>query len=93
MVTGQAGPCAGNSGSIERLSIPRMCFQDGPAGVRPALGHTQFPSSMTTAATWDVELIYNRSRALGQEFYDLGVHVALGMVTGKIAEQLGMPLP
>lgn len=27
---------------------------------------------MTTAATWDRELIYNRSRTMGQEFYDLG---------------------
>ncbi|KAH7028124.1 glycoside hydrolase superfamily [Microdochium trichocladiopsis] len=82
MVTGQRGPCAANSESIERLGIPRMCFQDGPAGVRPALGHTQFPSGITTAATWDVELIYNRSVALAQEFYDMGVHIALGMTTG-----------
>lgn len=71
MVTGQAGPCAGNSGNITRLGIPKMCFQDGPAGVRPALGHTQFPSSLTTAATWDVELMYNRSYAMGKEFYDM----------------------
>lgn len=45
---------------------------DGPAGVRPAEGHTQFPAGLTTAATWDKELIYNRSRVMGQEFYDLG---------------------
>jgi beta-glucosidase len=45
---------------------------DGPAGVRPADGHTQFPAGVTTAATWDRELIYNRSRTMGQEFYDLG---------------------
>ncbi|PMD61671.1 glycoside hydrolase family 3 protein [Hyaloscypha bicolor E] len=70
MVTGQAGPCAGNSGNITRLGIPKMCFQDGPAGVRPALGHTQFPSSLTTAATWDVELMYNRSYAMGKEYAD-----------------------
>jgi beta-glucosidase len=82
MVTGQAGPCAGNSGNVTRLGIPKMCFQDGPAGVRPALGHTQFPSSLTTAATWDVELMYNRSYAMGKEFYDIGAHVALAMVTG-----------
>ncbi|KAF7555596.1 hypothetical protein G7Z17_g2050 [Cylindrodendrum hubeiense] len=59
-----------------------MCYQDGPAGVRPALGNTQFPSGVTTAATWDVDLIYARSKAMGKEFYDLGIHVAMGMVTG-----------
>lgn len=45
-------------------------------------GHTQFPAGVTSAATWDRELIYERSRAMGQEFYDLGVHVALAPVTG-----------
>ncbi|KAB8217573.1 glycoside hydrolase superfamily [Aspergillus novoparasiticus] len=82
VVTGQTGPCAGNSGNVTRLGIPKMCFQDGPGGVRPSLGNTQFPSSVTTAATWDVDLIYARSYAMGKEFYDMGVHVAMAMVTG-----------
>jgi hypothetical protein len=43
------------------------------SGVRPALGVTQFPAGVTTAATWDRELIYNRSLAMGQEFRDQGV--------------------
>ncbi|KAJ1710850.1 hypothetical protein AFGD_012614 [Aspergillus flavus] len=68
VVTGQTGPCAGNSGNGTRLGIPRMCFEDGPAGVRPSLGNTQFPSGVTTAATWDVDLIYARSYAMGKEF-------------------------
>lgn len=42
-------------------------------GVRPALGVTQFPAGVTTAATWDRELFYNRSLAMGQEFRDQGV--------------------
>ncbi|RAQ73303.1 hypothetical protein COH21_011232 [Aspergillus flavus] len=82
VVTGQTGPCAGNSGNVTRLGIPRMCFQDGPAGVRPSLGNTQLPSGVTTAATWDVDLIYACSYAMGKEFYDMGVHVAIAMVTG-----------
>ena len=96
-MTGQRGPCAGNTGEIPRLGIPRMCYQDGPAGVRPAIGNTQFPSGVTTAATWDVDLIYARSRAMGQEFYDLGVHVAMSMVTGKhfsqVAGSYHLPIP
>ncbi|CRL20762.1 Glycoside hydrolase, family 3, C-terminal [Penicillium camemberti] len=80
LVTGQEGHCAGQTGNITRLGIPQMCFQDGPAGPRP--GNIQFPSGVTTAATWDVDLIYARSLAMGKEFYDLGIHVAMGIITG-----------
>ena len=55
---------------------------DGPAGVRPATGKTQFPAGVTTAATWDRNLTYQRAISMGQEFYDLGIHVALAPVTG-----------
>lgn len=81
LVTGQEGGCAGQTGNITRLGIPQMCFQDGPAGPRP--GNIQFPSGVTTAATWDVDLIYARSLAMGKEFYDLGIHVAMGIITGE----------
>jgi beta-glucosidase len=40
------------------------------------------PSGMATAATWDRELMYKRSYAMGYEFYNLGVNVALAPVTG-----------
>lgn len=82
MATGQPGPCIGNTLAIPRLGIPALCMSDGPAGVRPALGVTQFPAGVTTAATWDRELFYNRSLAMGQEFRDQGVHIAFGPVTG-----------
>lgn len=64
------------------LGLPSLCLQDGPAGPRPAYGVTQFPAGLTTACTWDKELIYQRSKAMGQEFYDLGIHIALTPVTG-----------
>ncbi|KAJ9110449.1 hypothetical protein QFC19_001575 [Naganishia cerealis] len=82
LVTGQDGRCVGNTGAVPRLNIPQICLQDGPTGPRPVDGHTQFPAGVTTAATWDRDLIYERSRAMGQEFYDLGIHVALAPVTG-----------
>ncbi|KAJ9107455.1 hypothetical protein QFC21_000908 [Naganishia friedmannii] len=82
VVTGQNGRCVGNTGAVSRLNVPALCLQDGPTGPRPVDGHTQFPAGVTTAATWDRELIYERSRAMGQEFYDLGVHIALAPVTG-----------
>lgn len=37
-VTGQPGPCVGNIGAIDRLDIPSLCLEDGPAGVRPVTG-------------------------------------------------------
>ena len=40
------------------------------------------PSELTTASTWDRDLMYKRANAMGHEFYNLGVHVALGPVTG-----------
>lgn len=69
-ITGHAGRCAGNTGSVERLGIPILCLQDGPAGVRPVQGSSQFPAGQAVAATWDRELFYARGHAMGQEFYD-----------------------
>ena len=41
--------------------------------MRPARGVTQFPAGITTAATWDRDLMYARGKAMGQEFYDQGI--------------------
>ncbi|QRV90159.1 glycoside hydrolase family 3 protein [Ceratobasidium sp. AG-Ba] len=79
---GMYTPCAGNTGAIPRLEIPSFCLQDGPTGVRPADFASQFPSQVTVAATWDRDLIYSRAYAIGSEFRDKGVHVALAPVTG-----------
>ena len=69
-ITGQNGRCSGNTGAVERLGVPTLCLQDGPAGARPILGSSQFPAGQAVAATWDRELIYQRGHAMGQEFYD-----------------------
>lgn len=59
-----------------------MCLQDGPAGVRPSYGQTQWAQQVTLAATWDTDLIYQSALAMGKEFRDLGVNVALAPVSG-----------
>ena len=69
-ITSQSGRCAGNTSPIERLGIPILCLQDGPAGARPIQGSSQFPSGQTVAATWDRELMYQRGLAMGREFHD-----------------------
>lgn len=76
------GRCEGTLGRVERFGIPELCFQDGPAGLRASDFVTVFPAGVTTAATWDRDLIYRRAAALGAEFVAKGVNVHLGPVTG-----------
>ncbi|KAH9931542.1 glycoside hydrolase [Fomitopsis serialis] len=82
LITGHDGRCVGNTGAVERLGVPALCLEDGPAGVRPVLGVSQFPAGQAVAATWDRDLIYQRGHAMGQEFFDQGVNIALSPVTG-----------
>ncbi|KAF5350410.1 hypothetical protein D9758_012464 [Tetrapyrgos nigripes] len=82
ITTGIPGRCVGNTGGVPRLGIEGFCLEDGPAGVRPVHGVSQFAVGLAAAASWDEELIYKRSLAMGQEYYDEGVHIALAPVTG-----------
>ncbi|CBQ71352.1 related to beta-glucosidase [Sporisorium reilianum SRZ2] len=76
------GRCEGTLGRVDRFGIPELCFQDGPAGFRASDFVTVFPAGVTTAATWNRDLIYKRAAALGAEFVAKGVNVHLGPVTG-----------
>ncbi|KAJ7187111.1 putative beta-glucosidase [Mycena filopes] len=82
VTTGYTGNCVGFTGAVPRLNITALCLQDGPNGVRPARRVSQFPAGITTAATWNRELMAARGTALGQEFHDKGVNIALGPTTG-----------
>ncbi|KAJ3829611.1 beta-D-xylosidase/beta-D-glucosidase [Lentinula raphanica] len=82
LTVGLDGRCVGNTAPVPRFNIPEFCFGDGPAGVRAIQGVSQFPAELTTAATWDRDLMYRRNKAMGQEFYDQGVHIPLAPVTG-----------
>lgn len=70
LITGQPGRCVGMTGAVERLGVPALCLEDGPAGVRPVQGISQFPGGQAVAATWDRDLIYARGYAMGKEFFD-----------------------
>lgn len=82
MTTGYTGKCVGFTGTAPRVGLSALCLQDGPAGVRPARRVSQFPAGVTTAATWDRDLMAERAEALGQESRDKGVNIWLGPVTG-----------
>jgi beta-glucosidase len=80
LVTGGAdvGPCTGNIGPVERLGFRGLCMADGPAGVNRADLVSVFPAGLATAATWDLDLVYQRGQAIGAEYKGKGVHVMLG---------------
>ncbi|OLN97641.1 putative beta-glucosidase G 2 [Colletotrichum chlorophyti] len=92
MVTGKlgldAGGCIGNIVPIERVGFPGLCLLDGPTALDRADLVSVFPAGLTTAASWDKELIYQRGKALGDEFRDKGVHVGLGPVAGPLGRQV-----
>lgn len=96
LTSGIDGPCVGMLGSVARLNIPELCLEDGPAGVRPVHGVSQFPAGLTTAATWDRALIFARSKAMGQEFHDQGLfapRVSLDLTVTDEYTSAGVHIP
>ena len=75
---------------IERLGIPSVEFSDGPSGVRHQAGAadhlglnasepaTCFPTAVTMASSWDVELEERVGAAMGEEAVSQGVGTLLG---------------
>ena len=78
MVTGIPGPCVGNIIAIPRLNFSGLCLQDGPLAIRVATYASVFPAGVSTAASFDRELMYERGLLMGAEFKGKGAHVALG---------------
>lgn len=77
MVTGTPGPCVGNIVAIPRLGFPGLCLQDGPLAIRTVDYASVFPAGVTTAASFDRQLMYDRGVAMGAEFKAKGANVAL----------------
>ena len=71
----------GNVAPNARLGIPQIKMNDGPQGFRdnnhPGTS-TAWPSALTVAAAWDVELMQLWGIAMGKEFHDKGANVQLG---------------
>ncbi|KXH29853.1 hypothetical protein CNYM01_02904 [Colletotrichum nymphaeae SA-01] len=77
-------PCVGTIGSIERLGFEGVCYSDGPSGYSRSDGVSVFPAGISTAATWDKDMMYRRAVALGEEFRAKGAHVYLGPSSGPL---------
>lgn len=65
----------------KRVQFGGICLADGPLGVHMADLASVFPAGITTAATWDKELMYLRGKAMGAEFRGKGAHVMTGFVS------------
>ena len=70
---------------IERLGIPSIRMSDGPHGLRKEVPNqrnsvpsTCFPTAVTTASSWDRELIKQLGQALAQECQAEEVDIILG---------------
>lgn len=89
----KVGLCSGKDSwylkGIERLGIPEIMLTDGPHGLRKAnpegkfslensVPATCFPSAVTSACSWNPELLYEMGVALGEECLQEKVSVLLG---------------
>ena len=72
---GAGGFISGNT----RLNIPDLYFADGSAGVSWGVGQaTALPSSVASAAAWDLDLAYQYGKVIGTELSAWGINVNLG---------------
>ena len=75
-----------NTVPIERLGIPSMTMTDGPHGVRSSMiesGRTAgpttcFPTGISMAATWNIDLIEEVGAALAEETRGMNCDILLG---------------
>lgn len=74
----------------DRLGIPELMITDGPHGLRKqnpdgdkkglsnSVPTTCFPTAVTTACSWDPDLLYRMGEAMGEECLAEKVSVILG---------------
>jgi len=80
LITGISNPkkggASGGTYAIERLGIPSVTVNDGPAGVRYGVS-VWYPSVMNLTASWDRQLIYDVGAAIGGDALALGIDIVL----------------
>lgn len=90
----KAGMCSGedfwNLKAVERLGIPHVMVSDGPHGLRKQDGEADhlglnesikavcFPAACATASSWDVEMLEDMGKTLGEECQAENLSILLG---------------
>jgi beta-glucosidase len=73
---------------IARLGIPELYLSDGSVGVGNSVGPaTALPSSIASAAGWDLNEAYKYGNVIGVESADYGINVNLGGNTNLIGRE------
>lgn len=78
------GLAVGQTGAAVDVGFPSLALQDGPLGIRFSDHSTAFPAGITTGATWNKELMYQRGKAHGLEARGKGINVLLGPCVGPL---------
>jgi len=64
---------------IPRLGIPDLLYSDGPVGAYSTLGPaTALPSSIASAASWDLDEAYKYGQVIGAQVSAYGINAWLG---------------
>lgn len=81
MVTGVQNPvkqgASGGTYPIDRLGVPSITVNDGPAGVRYNTS-VWYPSVHNLTASWDEALISSVGQSIGEDSLALGIDIVLG---------------
>lgn len=84
--SGTTGPCVGTIAPTSRVNFSRLCLQNGPLAIRPAVYVSVYSAQLSVAASFDLELAHQRAFYMGREFRAKGAHVALGPVVGPLGD-------
>ena len=81
LVTGVSDPvkqgASGGTYAIDRLGVPSITVNDGPAGVRYNTS-VWYPSIHNLTASWDDALAYRVGQSIGEDSLALGIDIVLG---------------
>ena len=86
LVEGRVQGAAGQHYALDRLGLDPIVYADGPAGLRidptrkddPGEYYcTAFPVGVTLSSSWDVELVNEVTRAMGNEVLEYGADILL----------------
>lgn len=78
----------GSFQGVPRLGIPNMEWTDGPRGPHGP-NATAFPSGVAFGSTWNIDLINNAGRVMGQETRALGKNILFGPGINILRDPLG----